>query len=238
MKTIRFITTAALCCASVLAMSMALAASASAVHWLECQKGASGTKYTSSQCVTASSSGEWAWSTIPSGATETVRLRGTLRFYDTKRELELQCAFEWSGLISSKATGEITSLGHPTCEGIKVCELESDTEFFHLPWTTELTETESKTLVLLKGGTGGEPGWKFKCRIDDIPEDDECNQEEKKPESLLGENKNTAGELLVLATFQTLRKWNCTKGGAESGKWEGSLAILKVNGAALRLSLK
>jgi len=236
----RNIVKAGLCFASLLVVSMALASTASATHWLQCVKGAAGTKYLTSECATAGA-GEWAWSKIPVGVTETVRLRGTLRLADTNTiagEAAIECSGESWGLISEKNTGEITSVPTPKCEGRKACETSgASAAAVNLPWTIELTETESKTLLAIIKGTGGQPGWKSECSVLKIKEKDECLQEEKKPELLLGLNVNSGGEQLVLVTFEKARKAKCSKGGAESGTVANSLAVLKLGGVGLALSL-
>jgi hypothetical protein len=231
---------AALCCASVLVMGMALASTASATHWLQCQKGASGTKYLTSACATAGA-GEWAWGTIPVGTSETVRLRGTLRLADTKTlvgEAAIECSGEAWGLINSTATGEVTKINKPTCTGRKGCEASgAEAEAIHTPWKVELAETEGKTAEIIKSGTGGEPGWETKCSVLKIKETDTCEQESKKEELLFGLNVNSGGEQLVLVTFAKVHKAKCSKGGAESGKVENSLTVLKLGGVGLALSL-
>ncbi len=232
---------AGLCLVAVFAVGMAVSAgtaSAAKQVWEQCSEGGSVTKYTEHQCKAASSTGKWEWNEI--AGTEEVRLKGTLRFKDTKVPIlgtaEVECNGESAGVVGPGKLGKITEVKITAthCKGIKVCEEVKSFEARDLPWQTELYETESKQFNKLIGDGKGEPGWKFECKTSIGTQTDECLTESEKPESLLLENKLTNGELLVLATFQHLRKAKCSQGGAESGEITGSIGILKTNGTGLR----
>ncbi len=240
MKSLRI---AGVCLASMFTMSMALATSASAAHWLQClnNPASTTTRYSSSQCSEASSGGEWSWSRIPTSTSETVELKGTLTLIDTKSpvgETKIRCSGISLGSISSEPTGTITSVTVSSCEGTKTCEKTgAEAKAVDLPWKTELEETESKVLIRLLADGNGEPGWKAKCKVAGVGSEDECKSEAGKPELLLAETTRTGAEQLVLATFEKKRKAECTKGGAESGEVEGSLAILRESGGGLAVSV-
>ena len=89
---------------------------------------------------------------------------------------------------------------------------------------------------MITNSGNGEPGWKIECKVLGISKEDECLVEAGKPESVLLENKNSSGELLVLATFQKLRKIKCSVGGAEAGEQTGSLALLQANKQGLQVT--
>ncbi len=232
---------AGLCLVAVFAVGMAVSAgtaSAAKQVWEQCSEGGSVTKYTEHQCKAASSTGKSEWNEI--AGTEEVRLKGTLRFKDTKVPVlgtaEVECNGESAGVVGPGKLGKITEVKITAthCKGIKVCEEVKNFEARDLPWQTELYESESKQFNKLIGDGKGEPGWKVECKTSIGTQTDECLTESEKPESLLLENKLTNGELLVLATFQHLRKAKCSQGGAESGEITGSIGILKTNGTGLR----
>jgi hypothetical protein len=232
---------AGLCLVAVFVVGMAVSAgtaSAAKQVWEQCSEGGSVTKYTEHQCKAASSTGKWEWNEI--AGTEEVRLKGTLRFKDTKVPVlgtaEVECNGESAGVVGPGKLGKITEVKITAthCKGIKVCEEVKSFEARDLPWQTELYETEGKQFNKLIGDGKGEPGWKVECKTSIGTQTDECLTESEKPESLLLENKLTNGELLVLATFQHLRKAKCSQGGAEAGEITGSIGILKTNGTGLR----
>jgi len=230
---------------SVLALSMVVSATASAGVWEHCTKGKPNveppTKWTEHQCSTASGSGEWEWREV--NGTEAVRDHGSLLLKDTKTVLgvsEVECFGTSEGEVGPKNHDRVTSITVVSCRGIKICKATGITvEPLHLPWQTEVYQTEGKKFDLLKGTTGEEPGWKVTCETIAGKITDECQAEG--PESLLLENKATKKgtgelELLVLATFQHLRNANCTQGKPGSGEVRGSAGILQANGWGLRVS--
>jgi RHS repeat-associated protein len=232
---------AGLCLVAVFAVGMAVSAgtaSAAKQIWEQCSEGGSVTKYTEHQCKAASGTGKSEWNEI--AGTEEVRLKGTLRFKDTKVPVlgtaEVECNGESTGVVGPGKLGKITEVKITAehCKGIKVCEEIKHFEGRDLPWQAELYETEGKQYDKLIGDGKGEPGWKVECKTSIGTQTDECLTESEKPESLLLENKLTNGELLVLATFQHLRKAKCSQGGAESGEITGSIGISKTNGTGLR----
>jgi hypothetical protein len=117
------------------------------------------------------------------------------------------------------------------CRDIENCEKVEKSEAYNLPWRTEFYDTEGKVVQDL-----GEGEWRITCRVLGQEEENECSFGSA-PESLVLINKatknGTATELLVLATFQHLRKLKCSIGETEI---TGNLSVLKTNGWGLRVS--
>ena len=230
---------AGLCLASMLVMGMAITATASAApHWLVCSTGGTATKYTTSQCTTASSGGTFQWNEVT--GTESAVFRGSLLLKDTSPMVNdaIECLYEWIGSVGPGKYGRINEIivTPSQCRGIKNCENVLKIGARDLPWQTELYESEKGVILQTLAGTGsGEPGWEVECKVGSNKVNDVCIQEAGKPESVLLENKVTGTELLVLATLQSLRKTNCSAGGKEKGELGGALAGLGV-GKGLRVS--
>jgi hypothetical protein len=241
MKSMRIV---GFCLLSMFAMSMALAGTAQA-KWEQCSEGPENvlpTKYKNHLCEEAapSNAGRWQWNEVV--GTEEVRIKGSLRLADTNTlagEAAVECSGESIGDIGPGQFGRIQEIKSEAkqCRAIKVCENVEEFEPRNLPWQIEAYNTEGKHFAKLVGTTNGEPGYKLKCKAPIVGSiTDTCVQEAGKPESLLLANVATGTELLVLATFQSLRKPECSQGGKESGKVTGSVAILKANGWGLRIA--
>ncbi len=230
-----------LCLASMLVMGMAITATASATpHWLDCAEGSGSTKYSTSQCTTAESGGKWQWNEVT--GTEKTVTKGSLLLKDLDSPLgvsEVECWGEAAGTVGPGAFDLTTSVtvNAKNCRAIKGCEKVESIEAVDLPWQTEVTEPKVGEYVDLLNGDGkGEPGYKVVCK-EVLNFTDTCTN--SGTESLLLENKNTGGVLLVLATFQKLRKGICsasTLSSKESGEVSGSLAVLLESGGGLRLA--
>jgi hypothetical protein len=238
LKSIRI---AGFCLVAMFAVSMYVSSSAMAT-WEDCstEKAAEAkSKYTTNQCTTASSTGGWAWQEVK--GTDEVVIKGTLKLLDTKTLAgvsEVECFGESKGAIGPGQFGRINTVKVEVanCRAIKVCEKVEEIEARNLPWQTEDYNTEGKHLSKLTGAGSGEPGWKVKCKTVLGSKTDECLAEAGEPESLQLENRVTNGELLVLVTFQHLRKAKCTEGGAKSGEVLGSVGVLLVSKGAIRIS--
>jgi hypothetical protein len=245
---------AGLCLASMLMMGMALVGNASAaLLWLVCLKGSGLTKYSNSKCLEASSGGEWQSVGVPSGTSITVKILVlTLLLKDTKSvagESEVQCFDNagsiGEGVIEANGKGKVVKAEvkepEKNCVGKKVCESKGVTEVkaVNLPWTTELvTGTNGEPLTKLVGaGSGKEPGWKLKCKVAGLSEEDVCESgagEAEEVELSFGSvTKNPVGEseLLVKGRFQTARKGTCTQSKEKTGEVTGTIAILLPGGA-------
>ncbi len=232
---------AGLCLASMLVMGMALTGTASAApHWLVCLAAHSGTtttKWEDGQCSKALGTGSFEWSELTT--TEAVRTKGSLLLRDTSSliKAEIECSGESVGSIGPAKYGRINEIivSPAQCRGIKNCTTVEKIKVVDLPWQTELDETEGRISQTLSSTGNGEPGWEVECLVGSNKINDVCSQEAGKPESVSLENKATGTELLVLATFQHLRKIKCSAGGKESGEVGGSLAGLVI-GRGLRVS--
>ena len=196
---------AGLCLLAMFAMSMVSAGTAQA-SWEECgteNASKAGSKYTTDECTTASSTGGWAWE--PASEAMSVKSKGSLAFRDKKTiagEVEVECYTEEEGTLDKIEHVKLNS-----CRAIKLCEAGSVTaEAIDLPWgaATEATEGKVSELVSEEKETEDKPGVKVKCKVAGLSVEDTCKA--VGTESLALENKNKGGELLVLATYDKLRK--------------------------------
>jgi hypothetical protein len=247
LKSIRI---AGVCLVSMLAMSMALAASASAApHWLVClpeHSGTTTTKWNSHQCETAASGGGWEWSEL--SGTEASRGIGlTLTLRDKHLASAVQCVGgEEEGSVGPKNLGRINTAevvpASTHCTRLEGGCLAGDVEKvegIHLPWQVELAEKEGKILEILTGTGNGNPGWKIVCKTAGGKLTDECESENGEEERLLLANVVTVGAetpLLVLGTFETAHKGECSGSNKEVGEVEGQVGILLKNKWALEVS--
>jgi hypothetical protein len=250
--TVRSIKIAALSLASMLVVGSAMVGNAAAVPlWLVCLEGSGLTKYSGSQCTTASASGKWQLLGLPSGKVDTVKLVPlTLTLKDTKTllgESEVVCfsrGSEAEAVVEGKNKGKITSVGirepEKNCKGVKVCKPEEveEIEGVGLPWNTELFETEKQILTKLSSSGNGEPGWKVKCNTIGGTEIDECVSvsTEKTPQAKF-ESKVSGTELLALGTFETGHLAKCSQKEEESGEILGQFALLTKSGNGLGVDL-
>ncbi len=237
----RSIRIAGLCLAAVFVMSMVAAGTASAApHWLVClQWTSSPTKYQTSQCEKGEADGGWEWSEPKT--TEAVRTAASLKL-EAKSiigEVEIKCAILGTGWIGRNGTDQITTWAIDKCEPGTNCEkIEGTSSAVHLPWNTELKETEGLIHDTIRNGGHGEPGWTSTCKVLGKNETNTCTNE---GELVVLENKNTPGNLaalLVLANYinPNKPKANCTSTGTGTGNVSGSTAILLASGRALRAS--
>jgi hypothetical protein len=239
----RFIRIAGLSLAAVFVMSMVAAGTASAApHWLVClpeHSGTTTTKWNSHQCETAAIGGGWEWSEPTH--TEATVTHGSLKLESKSiiGEVEVKCSGEDTGWIGPKGTDQTTTVTTLKCEAGKNCEkIENGgkAEAVHLPWNSEIKETEGLLHDTIRNGGNGEPGWKVTCKVLGKNETNECTSEAG---LVVLENKDTPGNgaaLLVLANFinPNKPKANCTATGKETGNVSGSIAILLASGWALR----
>ncbi len=222
-----------LCLLAVFAVSMVSAGTAQASAWEECgteNASKEGTKYTTDQCSTASSSGSWTWQAA--AEENTVRSKGSLILRDKKTtvgESEVECYVEGEGAFI-----EVEKVKVLSCRAIKLCEAKTvEAEAVNLPWKIEAFETEKKlSAALSEEGSSGKPGLKVKCKVVGVSVEDTCKF--TGTESLGLENKNIGGELLILATYDKLSKEKCSQKGEESGEIAGSMAVSTTSGRGLR----
>jgi hypothetical protein len=254
--TYRFVKIAGLCLASMLALGIALAGTASAATplWLLCLEGKEGslpTKYESNQCTKAAKENKGKWESVALGnKSDTVRIVAlSLRLEDTRASVIVRCLHVsvGIGLIEGrnlllvravqvpKPTVECTVEGTSLFKACKAAVLER-VEAVHLPWlveTYEDTENRSFTSRIQPAGAG-EPGFLVEC----AGVEDTCVSEGAgKLEEVVSENVVTEGVLLVFGRFLKAHKANCSVSGAGTGEVEGVLATLLSNGSGLSLNL-
>jgi len=239
MKSVRI---AGLCLAAMFVMSMVAAGTASATpHWEVClteHSGTTTTKWTSSQCATAKASGGFEWSE----PTHTEKVVSHASLTLTAKELgvtvAIHCVGNDEGWVGPNGTAETTKVTVEKCEKGENCEeITTTPKAIHLPWNTELKETESKVHATVRGTGSGAPGWLAGCKV--ILKgavENECTSEEG---LLVLENKDTPGvlgALLVSGQFTNKPKAKCNH-ASEGGEVLGNTAFLLASGGGLRVSL-
>ncbi len=240
MKSVRI---AGLCLAAMFVMSMVAAGTASAaLHWLVCSAGTTSTRYTTSQCETASASGEWNWSEV--AGTEATRTQGSLVLLThgvpIVGEVEVKCSGTDEGSVGPGNLSRTTAIPSIKCEKGKNCEtLVSGAEPVGLPWNSELRETEGVIRGTIRKGAGStsEPGWRAACKVLGVTEENTCTTEEGLVTLSNDNTPGTVGPLLVLADFLHPNKpeAKCTVKGT-TGDVLGGISILLLNGRGLRVS--
>jgi len=236
---------AGLCLVAMVAMAMATAATASAAPvWEQCVKGASGTKYSEHQCLTAEAKGEWGWEEVKS--TEKVISHGSLLLRDKeieilKKSVAVSCTGKDEGSVGPGKFDRITNITEIKCVPDENCtKITKEAEPRNLPWQTELVEEAGKVRDVITNGKTGEsaPGWAVTCEVEGISATDVCTNEKVSTAVENERTKGVEGELLVLATFEKETPGaNCSFGAKEgTGQVTGKVAILKENGWGLRVS--
>ncbi len=253
MKSIRI---AGLCFASMLVLGMALASTASAAPlWLVCLEGSGLTKYSTNQCTTASGTGAWQSLGLPAGQTDTVRIQVFSLHLEDTGTLAGKSAIECNSTTADEGTGFIegTGKGKITAAGIKETEINTRCKVIeggcetgkiekvkavHLPWATEIFETESKLETKIENSGAGEPGWSITCHTALGSQTDECvSTGSTKLESASLANAVTAGVLLVKGTFLGAHPAKCTQSSShEDGHVRGLVAILLNSGNGLSVN--
>ena len=236
---------AGLCLASLLVMSMALAGNASAVLlWLVCLEGAGLTKYESSTCLKASSSGKWQSLGVRSGQKITVKITAiSLLLTDTSTALGkvvANCSSAGSrgeGIIEPNGEGEVRVAEYSAPKTNCTDEENHCGEFTkvrgaNLPWKIKLfVGTNGEPLTKIEPHTGGEqPGWEVTCKAL-IEITDKCVSASGAEEEIRFKNTISTTELLVLGLFEQAHSANCSQGGNGAGSVKGSIAVLLPGGA-------
>jgi hypothetical protein len=243
---------AGLTLASMLAMSMAWAGSATAAGplWLVCLEGSGLTKYSNNQCGKAESGGKWQ--SLGLLKLDTVRIVAfTLVFRDresvNKENILFTCLAGGlgTGLIEpgSAAVLREAKINEPKahcaqlegpCKKGEITKIEA----VDLPWKQTLVETEKKFLSKQEGDGNGEPGWAFSCKVGGITTTDECKSEEGKPETLELISEVTGGVLLIRGRYTNAAKGTCSlaEGRKNTAEITGSAAGLLGNGNGLSIN--
>jgi hypothetical protein len=229
---------AGLCLAAMCAMSMIAAGTASA-NWqvcLEAHSGTTSTKWETHQCEKAASGGAWEWSEPSTELAVKTHETLTLSSEELGVKVKVKCSGTDKGFIGPGGQDRTTEINVEKCEAGENCEkLEKKAEAVHLPWESEMLETEGKIHDAIRSDGNGEPGWRVACKVPlrGVVEN-ECTSEEG---LLVLENKNTpgvSGALLVLGEFTNKPKENCTATGKESGEVLGGIATSLENGQGFR----
>jgi hypothetical protein len=249
----KYLKIAGLALASMLVIGMALAGTASAAVkplWLACLEGNNpkDTKYLTNQCTTVGNNEDrWQSLAVKTPFDATRLLAFSLRLVDTKTltgtsGTKCNMGGEGEGEIGNENEGEIKTAAvkepKTNCEGIGGCEKNGVEEVngIHLPWKTTLAEGPEEMAKGSLAGTGGNPGWKIKCKTILGSKTDECESETGKPEELTLLSGVTKGVLLILARFLT-HLGLCKEGGKEAGEVSGLVAILLKSGNGLSIKL-
>jgi len=237
----KFIKIAGLCLVAMFAMSMATAGTAlAAPRWLQCAEGPEGepTKYSESQCLTASVGGKWQWTEI--AGTEEAFGRGSLTLKDLGTPVgtvEVSCSGDAEGTVGPGKYATVLKISEIKCIAGKNCEkIVKNAEPVNLKWQTELAEVNGKLRGKITNGKLGSeaPGWAVSCEVLGIAQEDRCTSSEV---STSMENRATnTTKLLVRAQFEgESGKLTCKIGGAGEGEILGPVGIAKSNGRGLRV---
>jgi hypothetical protein len=184
--------------------------------------------YEDAKCTKEKAEGDYEWLEV--AGTEKVTSSGTLTLEDTSLgvTVEVQCSGNNSGSVGPERSGRIEAITNIKCNAGKNCEkVTKNTEPVHLPWRTELSETEGKIRDTITSAGSGAPGWRVTCKVALLGEvTDECTGE--KGYTVL---ENVSGE--VNSIFGT-GKINCTFTGAETGEIIGTVRTEGSSGKGLR----
>jgi hypothetical protein len=228
---------AGLCLVAMFAVSLVASATASAGVWEQCTtEKTTVTKYTTDLCTVASSTGIWGWKAL--GTTEKVLSSATLTLRDTSTAVglvEVKCTGTDEGSIGPTKYDLVTKVTVVGCVKGTGCEEWKRAAAVHLPWQTELFQTEGRVRNKITGTGAGEPGWEVECKVLFFPVTDECTSETG---TTLMENVQTRGT--VQAVFETKSgKAKCTQstlGNKLSGEVLGVNTLWSVTGQAIKVS--
>jgi hypothetical protein len=158
------------------------------------------------------------WEINGSPVTESVTIKSTsteAQFEDTKGDLgtpaTVQCSLSEEGTVNKEGKGTITKFTASSCTGVRACEASGATvKALHLPWDTQLAESEKELREKISSGGSGTPGLQIECKVLGITFKDECTGETSKEVETVSKGVET--------TFDALSaKLTCTIGGAGSG---------------------
>ncbi len=231
---------AGLCLVAVFVMGMVVSASASAAGpvWEQCRTEKNPTepptRWSDSKCSVASSTGAWQWEELKT--TEQVSSQATLRLIDTKAtggESAIQCGGTDNGWIGPNKYDQITSISvkASNCKRTAgLCITVEEVKPIHLPWQTELFETEGRIRDKLTEAGNGQPGWKVKCSgVEDV-----CESVAGEEGSTLESNEQATG--VALGEFDgKYPKVKCSIGGPKSGEVRGLVQFHSTEGWAIRV---
>jgi hypothetical protein len=140
---------------------------------------------------------------------------GGLKLEDAKSGEAVECKVTDEGKIGVEGKGEVTTISASECKALKLCEEGTVTvKAVHLPWKTQLKETEGN-IRDTDSGSGGAPGWQLECHVIGIKLTDECTGESS------GAIENVSGGVDVIMESKSAHL-NCSIGGTEAGVIAGT----------------
>lgn len=209
-----------------------------ALAWEQCSEGGTTTKYETNQCLKAASGGKFSWQEVK--GTENARSFGSLTLSDTKvpivGKVSVHCSIEDTGSVGPELFGRVEKIEKITCTAGEHCEKVGEVTPENLPWQTEITSVEGARRDAIKATNGKGAGWAVTCTVLGVSKTDVCTSEEGTTSLENIWTHGRSGELLVLTAFDAKSlNAKCEIGGAGSGEVRGTDAILKENGAGLRI---
>ena len=172
------------------------------------------------------------WSEITT-ATEAVT-EGNLQLEDSKSTLgavRVECKIKSTGKIGPGKADSVEKAEATGCKVVKGTCGSPTAKAIHLPWTTELTESEGKVRDLIKNSGKGLPGYEVTCTVL-IKVTDTCEGETS------AATTNNLTEGIVEETFDAKSpKAKCSVSKENTGSLEGTLKVKAPAGAeAVRVS--
>jgi hypothetical protein len=187
-------------------------------------------------CSTALATPEWEVKGSPVTENVTVKTKevGEFQMEDTKGSFgspsTIQCTGSGEGTVGPEGKGKITATSITGCIGVRACEPTGVTvTALHLPWNTQLVETESEIRDKISSGGSGAPGWLVECLVAGITVKDECTGE-----TTVEINDTSSG--VDLNSDAKSARGSCTLGGANTGVMAGT--SLDENPASGTLEVK
>jgi hypothetical protein len=196
---------------------------ASGPVWQGCVEVAKG-GYEDSACTKEKAEGKFGWTEVT--GTEKVTAELTLKLADTKVPLagtvEVQCSGTGSGTVGPGSFARIEAITVSSCSAGEHCEkVEKNAAPLHLPWQTELFETEGTQRDTITNGKSSEaPGWAVTCKVLGVTKADECTVEGES--TMVGDLSDGP----VNAFFEEhSENAKCSVGGSGSGRARGTVQI-------------
>ena len=132
----------------------------------------------------------------------------------------ISCSAKLGQSIESGGKGKISSLVMSSCAGVGSCESLRSATANHLPWKTELYESEGTLRDRIVSGGSGTPEYQFECKTASGSTTDACSLNVA-PEVVNGLEGSVFAEFNSLTT-----KTTCSQDKHENeGVWEASLTI-------------
>jgi hypothetical protein len=132
--------------------------------WQECIS-AEGGAYKDSLCSKEETE-DGAYELVTSLESLAIVGKGTLEFEDSKAisgALRVKCVAEVSGKVGPGSEGKTETMTLTTCSVVKGSCESPKVSAVHLPWKTELAESESENRDDIVSGSSGLPGYTITC---------------------------------------------------------------------------